>query len=139
MESDKNNKSVNWAFAIFLVFIIVGLSINQCYQNRISEKPHEVICVHIDNVYFRRGGIFIEFGYSFNGVYYHTGFGNEGDITKESYHQYDNEAKRNIFIVVLKDKPGLFYMLENTKDFHKFNIIPSDTAGIACDNLIFSK
>ena len=125
-------------FIIISIILIVGLLSTHYYNNRIAKEAHKVVCVHIDNIYFRRGGIYIEFGYSFNGIYYHTGFGNEAGINEKCYRQYDDEAKRNILIVVLKDKPDIFDVLENTDDFKKFNIVPSDTAGLICDNLIFN-
>ncbi len=106
-------------------------------KRKLAKDFHIVACVKIERIYFRRGGIFIEFGYSFNQVNYHTGSFNEASISKESYHQYE-DGKQNILIVFLKENPGVFDILENENDFKKFNIIPSDTANIKCENLILN-
>lgn len=137
MKYDKDQKLGVWIFLITLIIVIAGFLMRSYNEKKLSKDFHVVACVKIEGIYFRRGGIFIDFGYSFNQVNYHTGSFKEAGITKESYHQYE-DGKQNILIVFLKKNPGVFNILENEHDFKKFNIIPSDTANIKCENLILN-
>jgi hypothetical protein len=137
MGYSKNQKLGLWIFLITAIIIIVGLLMNRYNEKRLAKDAHVITCVKIDGIYFRRGGIFIDFGYSFNLVNYHTGSFNEASITKESYQEYE-DGKRNILIVILKKNPEIWDILENENDFKKYNIIPSDTASIKCENLILN-
>lgn len=137
MGYSKNQKLGLWIFLITAIILIVGLLMKSYNEKRLAKDAHVIACVKIEGIYFRRGGIFIDFAYSFNEVNYHTGSFNEASITKDSYHQYE-DGKRNILIVILKKNPGIWDILENENDFKKYNIIPLDTASIKCENLIFN-
>ena len=147
MAIDKNTKLGVWIFLIVLVLILVSLCINTHYENRIIHEPHTVVCVHIDNIdYSQKFGASIDFEYYYNGVCYNhhrTGIFkivifNDVNIDKESYRQYKYEGRSDLLIVILNDKPDIFYVVENSADFEKYNISSTDTTGLTNEKLIFS-
>lgn len=135
MNYNKNQKLGLGIFLIFLTLVMAGLLINSYYKKELATNSHVVACVKIEGVYFRKGGVFVEFGYSFNQKNYHTGFLNEGSITWGNYQQYKS-GTQNILIVFLRKDPKVFQILRTDNDFLKFNIIPSDTVGIKCETFI---
>ena len=137
MENNKDQKLGLWIFLITVIIVITGFSMNIYYEKRLANDAHAIVCVKIKNVYFRRGGIFLDFEYLFNNIIYHTGSFKEVSISKESYHQY-NDGKHNILILILNKSPKIFTILENKDDFEKYHIIPLNTVDIKCVNLIFN-
>ncbi|UAY53297.1 hypothetical protein [Ferruginibacter albus] len=136
-----------WFVSVFLLLIVIGLCLNAHYEGRIMHEPHTVLSIHIDDAdYTEKYGGAIDFAYYYKGVRYdhhRTAFFKtvslkDVNINKESYRQYMYRGKSNLLIVILNDKPNIFYVIENSADIKKYNISPSDTLGLTNDKLIFS-
>jgi hypothetical protein len=118
-------------FGIYIYYLGHNIWINKTNIEKLN-KNHIVLCAIISSAKYEgegRGGRNI-INYSF--IYNTKKIEIDGNnCTLSTVSNYKNGVNK-ILVVVLKSDPYVNALLENSGDYHKFNISQKDTTGVLC-------
>lgn len=113
-------------FAVVAIILILTL----IYTNRDNKRikaNHEVICATILSINFSNQNWHIEFEYNYKGKTIET-----NNFTNMNVKTRFNLGVNHIWIVVEKNKPYNYKLLQSKEDFVDMNITSEDTVGKSC-------
>lgn len=120
MEKSKDKKVGLIYISIFSAVLIFGFILRKINEGNISHGPRFFACATITRTYWRRGGIYCELKFIYNGkeiivpdkIYFDL------SINKQTYENYNN-GNPHVVVVFPPDNPYKLFILESDEDFKK--------------------